>query len=97
MGHDAWTVALRFRNIWAFATGRPMPAGIDLPGAVSDSWDALHVRTWDFMPSLMRHVGVAPLWVVRLLDSVWVVMAVVLVFVLLRLVRLLRAARAQEA
>ncbi len=32
MGHDAWTVALRFRNIWALATGRPMPAGIDLPG-----------------------------------------------------------------
>jgi hypothetical protein len=96
MGHDAWTVALRFRNIWALATTRPMPAGIDLPGAVGDSWDALHVRTWNFMPSLMRHVGVAPLWVVRLLDSIWVVMAVALVYVLVRMVRLLRG-RAGEA
>jgi hypothetical protein len=90
LGHDAWTVALRFRNIWALATGRPMPAGIDLPGAVTDSWDALHVRTWNFMPSLMRHVGVAPLWVVRLLDAVWVLMGVVLVVVFVRMVRVLR-------
>jgi len=90
MGHDAWTVALRFRNIWALATGRPMPAGIDLPGAVGDSFDALHVRTWNFMPALMRHVGVAPKWVVQLLDAVWVVVAVVLVFVIVRMVRLLR-------
>jgi hypothetical protein len=90
MGHDAWTVALRFRNIWALATGRPMPAGIDLPGAVTDSWDALHVRTWNFMPSLMRHVGVAPLWVVRLLDAVWVVMAIALACAVVRMVRVLR-------
>jgi hypothetical protein len=90
MGHDAWTVALRFRNIWALASGRPMPAGIDLPGAVSDPFDALHVRTWNFMPALMRHVGVAPLWVVRLLDAVWAVMAVAFVCVVVRMVRLLR-------
>jgi hypothetical protein len=90
MGHDAWTVALRFRNIWALATGRPMPAGIDLPGAVTDRFDALHVRTWNFMPALMRHVGVAPLWVVRVLDAVWVVIAVALVVVVVRMVRLLR-------
>jgi hypothetical protein len=89
-GRDAWTVALRFRNIWAMAMGRPMPAGIDLPGAVVDSWDAVHVRTWNFMPSLMRHVGVAPMWVVRLLDAVWVGMTVVLVCVVVRMVRLLR-------
>jgi hypothetical protein len=93
MGHDAWTVALRFRNIRALATGRPMPAGIDLPGAVTDSWDALHVRTWNFMPSLMRHVDVAPLWVVRLLDVVWVVMAVALVVVVVRMARVLRSLR----
>ena len=97
MGHDAWTVALRFQNIWALATGRPMPAGIDLPGAVTDSWDALHVRTWNFMPSLMRHVGVAPLWVVRTLDVVWVVMAVALVCAVVRMARLLRGRALAEA
>ena len=90
MGHDAWTVALRFRNIWVLATGRPMLAGIDLPGALSDAWDALHVRTWNFMPALMRHVGVAPLWAVRLLDAVWVVVAAALVWVVVRMWRLLR-------
>jgi hypothetical protein len=67
-----------------------MPAGIDLPGAVADSFDALHVRTWNFMPSLMRHVGVAPLWVVRMLDVVWLGMAVALVVVVVRMARLLR-------
>ena len=90
MGHDAWTVALRFRNVWELARGWPMPAGIDLPGAVADSFDALHVRTWNFMPALMGHVGVAPMWVVQLLDAVWVVVAVVLVCVIVRIVRLLR-------
>jgi hypothetical protein len=94
MRHDAWTVALRFRNIWAMATGRPMPAGIDLPGVVPDSFDALHIRTWNFMPSLMRHVGVAPLWVVRVLDVMWVVMAAALVCVVVRMVRLEAGAKA---
>jgi hypothetical protein len=89
MGHGAWTVGLRFRNIWALAIGRPMPGGIDLPGAVADSWDALHVRTWNFMPALMRHVGVAPVWVVRLLDVVWLAMAAALVCVVVRMMRLL--------
>jgi hypothetical protein len=91
MGHDAWTVALRFQNIWALAMGRPMPAGIDLPGAVTDSFDALHVRTWNFMPSLMRHVGVAPLWVTRVVDVVWMLMAVALAVVLVQLYRRVRS------
>jgi hypothetical protein len=95
MGRDAWTVALRFRNIWAMAAGRSMPAGIDLPGAVGDSFDALHIRTWNFMPSLMRHVGVAPLWVVRLMDAMWVVMAAALVVTLARMWRLLRRQAAE--
>ncbi|HTV09165.1 MAG TPA: hypothetical protein VMD97_09005 [Candidatus Aquilonibacter sp.] len=90
MRHDAWTVALRFRNIWAMATGRPLPAGIDLRGAVPDTFDALHIRTWNFMPSLMRHVGVAPLWMVRLLDAVWVVIAVALVCIAVRIAKLVR-------
>lgn len=96
MGHDAWTIALRFRNIWALATGRPMPAGVDIPGALGDSWDELHMRTWNFLPALMRHVGVAPLWVVRLLDAVWAGMAVALVCLVVRMVRVLRTADAVE-
>ncbi|HEV2577688.1 MAG TPA: hypothetical protein VGU25_10795 [Acidobacteriaceae bacterium] len=89
MHHDAWTVALRFRNIWTLMSGRPMLAGVDVPGALGDSFDELHMRVWNFMPALMRHVGVAPLWVVRLLDAVWVAMAVALVCVVVRLWRTL--------
>jgi hypothetical protein len=91
MRHDAWTVALRFRNIWALATGQPMPAGVDLPGTLGDAWDELHIRTWNLLPSLMRHVGVVPMWVVRLLDAVWAMMAVALVVVIVRMLRVLRA------
>src|SRR5581483_10754165 len=92
MHHDAWTVVLRFRNIWALATRRPMLAGVDVPGALGDSFDELHMRTWNFLPALMRHVGVAPLWVVRLLDAVWAVMSVALVCVAVRLFRVMRRA-----
>lgn len=95
LGRDAWTIPLRFRNIAALAMGRPMPGGIDRPGAVDDAYDALHIRTWNFMPSLLRHVGVAPLWVVHVLDAVWIGMAVALVWTLLRLWRAVgREARA---
>jgi hypothetical protein len=57
---------------------------------VADPFDALHVRTWNFMPALLRRVGLAPMWVVRLLDAVWVVMAAALVCVVVRMVRVVR-------
>ncbi len=90
IGRDTSVVLLRFKNIAALATGRRMPVGIDLPGAVEDAWDAMHVRTWNFMPSLMRHVGVAPLWVVHVLYAVWIAMAIALVWTLVRLWRVVR-------
>jgi hypothetical protein len=64
---------------------------------VSDSFDALHVRTWNFMPALMRHVGAAPIWVVRLLDVLWVLVAAALVVVAARLLLLLRRRAVTEA
>jgi hypothetical protein len=97
MHHDAWTVALRFRNIRALATGRPMLAGVDVPGALGDSFDELHMRVWNFLPALMRHVGVASLWVVRLLDAVWVGMGIALVCVIVRLWRALNSVPNPEA
>ena len=90
MGHDAWTVALRFRNIWALATGRPMPAGIDLPGALADSLGCAARAHVELYAVADAACGVAPLWVVRLLDAVWVVVAVALVCVVVRMWRLLR-------
>jgi hypothetical protein len=88
VGHGAWTVPLRFQNIADFAMGRPLPMGIDLPGAVTDPWDAMHIHTWNFMPALLHHVGVAPLWAVHWLDGVWMIAGAALIFVLVRLIRL---------
>lgn len=88
VGQGAWTIPLRLRNIADFAMGRPLPMGIDLPGAVTDPWDAMHIHTWNFMPALMHHVGVAPLWAVHWLDGAWMIAGAALVFVLVRLFRL---------
>jgi hypothetical protein len=55
-----------------------------------DPWDAAHITTWNFLPSLLRHIGVAPLWVVHVLYGAWLAAALALVFASLRLVRILR-------
>jgi hypothetical protein len=94
MGHGAWTIPLRFQNIAALAMGRPLPAGIELPGAVLDPYDFMHLRTWYFLPALMHHVGAAPPWVVHLLDGVWMIAGAALVVVTVRLFRVVRGLQA---
>jgi hypothetical protein len=44
-----------------------------------DSWDATHITTWNFLPSLLRHVGVAPSWAVHVLDAVWIAVGLALI------------------
>ncbi len=36
-----------------------------------DPWDYVHLTTWNFLPFLLRRVGVAPRWVVNLAFAVW--------------------------
>ncbi len=49
-----------------------------------------------FCPSLLRHVGVAPLWVVHVLYAVWIAVGLVLVLAASRLAYILaRRARAE--
>jgi thiosulfate reductase cytochrome b subunit len=55
-----------------------------------DPWDAAHITSWNFLPSLLRHIGVAPLWAVHVLYAVWLLVAIALVFTVLRLVRILQ-------
>jgi thiosulfate reductase cytochrome b subunit len=55
-----------------------------------DPWDAAHITTWNFLPSLLRHVGVAPLWAVHVLYAVWLLVAIALVFTAVRLGRALQ-------
>jgi hypothetical protein len=53
----------------------------------ADPWDAAHITAWNFLPSLLRHVGVAPLWAVDVLYAVWAAVALALVFAAARLYR----------
>jgi hypothetical protein len=89
-GRHTFVVLLRFKNIVAFALGRREAWGLYTPGMFEDPWDAAHITSWNFLPSLLRHIGVAPLWVVHVLYAVWLVVAVALVFTSARLVDILR-------
>jgi hypothetical protein len=88
-GHPTWVVFLRFKNIAAFALGSREAWGLNTPTMFADPWDAVHITTWNFLPSLLRHTGVAPLWAVYVLYGVWFAVALALVFTSARLVRLL--------
>jgi len=88
-GHHTWVVFLRFKNIAAFALGKREAWNLNTPSMFADPWDAVHITTWNFLPSLLRHVGVAPLWVVHVLYGVWFAVALAVVFTSARLVRIL--------
>jgi len=90
-GHHRFVVFLRFKNIAAFALGRREAWGLNTPTMFEDPWDAVHITTWNFLPSLLRHVGAAPLWAVHVLYGVWIAVAVALVFASVRLFRVVRA------
>jgi len=57
-----------------------------------DPWDYVHITTWNFLPFLLRRVGVAPAWVVDTAFAIWVVAIAKLVWVLERLRRAVQAA-----
>jgi hypothetical protein len=89
-GRHTWVVPLRFKNIAAFALGRRETWHLNTPTMFDDSWDAAHITSWNFLPSLLRHIGVAPLRVVHILYGVWFAIALALVFASTRLVHILR-------
>jgi hypothetical protein len=89
-GHPTWVVFLRFKNIAAFALRQRSAWGLDTFAMFQDSWDAAHITTWNFLPSLLRHIGQAPLWAVHVLYGVWAAAALALVLVSTRLIRVLK-------
>jgi hypothetical protein len=82
LGHPTWVVLLRFKNIAAFALHKREAWGLNTPAMFQDSWDAAHITTWNFLPSLLRHIGAAPLWAVHVLYGVWAAVGVLLLLVL---------------
>ena len=65
LGHPTFVIALRFRNIAAFALGKMQDWGLNNESMMQDPWDYVHITTWNFLPFLLRRVGAAPEWVVE--------------------------------
>jgi hypothetical protein len=85
LGHPTFVVALRFKNIIAFALGKMDAWGLTNDTMTQDLWDYVHVTTWNFLPFLLRRVGSAPGWVVNTALAVWLAGIAALGAVLLRL------------
>jgi len=90
-GHPTFVIALRFKNIFAFALGKMDAWGLTTEAMTQDPWDHVHVTTWNFLPFLLRRVGAAPAWVVNSALAVWLAGTAALGAVLLRLRGSLRA------
>ena len=85
MGHPTFVIALRFKNILAFALSKMDAWGLNNESITQDAWDYVHITTWNFLPFLLRRVGAVPGWVVNLAFAVWGVGIAALVLVLIRL------------
>jgi hypothetical protein len=92
LGHPTFVIALRFKNILAFALGKMDAWGLNTDAMGWDPWDYVHITTWNFLPFLLRRVGVAPAWVVNVALAIWIAGIAALGAVLLRLRSSLRLA-----
>ncbi len=71
LGHPTFVIALRFKNIAAFALGKMGAWGLNNESMTQDAWDYVHITCWNFLPFLLRRVGAAPGWVVKMTFAVW--------------------------
>ena len=91
LGHPTFVIALRFKNIVAFALGKMDAWGLNNESMTQDPWDYVHITTWNFLPFLLRRVGAAPGWVVNSALAIWLAAIAALGSVLLRLRSSLRS------
>jgi hypothetical protein len=87
LGHPTFVIALRFKNIAAFALGKMDAWRLNNDSMREDPWDYVHITTWNFLPFLLRRVGAAPKWVVDSAFAVWGIAITALALVLERLRR----------
>ena len=71
LGHPTFVIALRMKNIAAFAPGKMDAWGLNNHAMTEDPWDYVHITTWNFLPFLLKRSGFAPAWVVKLTFAVW--------------------------
>ena len=84
-GHPTFVIALRLKNIMAFALGKMNAWGLNTVTMTQDPWDYVHVTTWNFLPFLLRRVGAAPRWVANAAFGVWILSIAALIALLWRL------------
>jgi hypothetical protein len=77
-----FVVWLRLKNIVAFALGRMDAWGLTNHAMREDPWDYAHITTWNFLPFLLKRVGVAPAWLVGILKAVWLTVLAALISLL---------------
>jgi hypothetical protein len=90
LGHPTFVIALRCKNIVAFALGKMSAWALDTEAMHEDAWDYVHITTWNFFPFLLRRVGAAPVWVVHTAFAIWGLALAALAAVLLQLRRVFR-------
>jgi len=91
LGHPTFVIALRFKNIVAFALGKVSAWGLDAEAMHQDAWDYVHITSWNFFPFLLRRVGASPVWVVHTAFAIWGIALAALAAVLLQLRRVFRS------
>jgi hypothetical protein len=92
LGHPTFVIALRFKNIAAFALGKMQAWGLNNESMTQDPWDFVHITTWNFLPFLLRRVGAAPKWMVDAAFAVWAAGIAALIWTLFRLQKTLSMA-----
>jgi hypothetical protein len=73
LGHPTFVIALRFKNIAAFALGKMQAWGLTNYAMKWDDWDYVHITTWNFLPFVLKRVGTTPSWVVKTVTALWIV------------------------
>jgi hypothetical protein len=71
LGHPTFVVLLRLKNIAAFSLGKMDQWGLNTLAMTQDSWDYVHITTWNFLPFLLRRVGEVSDWVIKTVFAMW--------------------------
>jgi hypothetical protein len=85
LGHPTFVIALRIKNIFAFAFGQMSDWGLSSPTMTDDPWDYAHITCWNFLPFVLQRVGEAPSWVVSVAFGIWFAVLAALAATLLRI------------
>jgi hypothetical protein len=88
-GHPTFVIALRFKNIAAFALGKMGAWGLNTPAIAEDPWDYTHLTAWNFLPFQLMHAGQAAKWAVDIAFAAWGASLAALAWVLFRLRKVL--------